>query len=78
LAIYLKPVIPQIIARAEAFLQDELTWESLNRPLLNHAILPFKALAQRLDPKQIEAIVNETKEQFVAQQALEQKIQQKQ
>ncbi|HDR0997042.1 methionine--tRNA ligase [Pasteurella multocida] len=73
LAIYLKPVIPQIIARAEAFLQDELTWESLNRPLLNHAILPFKALAQRLDPKQIEAIVNETKEQFVAQQALEQK-----
>ncbi|KWW09634.1 methionine--tRNA ligase [Pasteurella multocida] len=72
LAIYLKPVIPQIIARAEAFLQDELTWESLNRPLLNHAILPFKALAQRLDPKQIEAIVNETKEQFVAQQALEQ------
>lgn len=78
LAIYLKPVIPQIIARAEAFLQDELTWESLNRPLLNHAILPFKALAQRLDLKQIEAIVNETKEQFVAQQALEQKIQQKQ
>lgn len=78
LAIYLKPVIPQIIERAEAFLQDELTWESLNRPLLNHAILPFKALAQRLDPKQIEAIVNETKEQFVAQQALEQKIQQKQ
>ncbi|MBF6984417.1 methionine--tRNA ligase [Pasteurella multocida] len=73
LAIYLKPVIPQIIARVEAFLQDELTWESLNRPLLNHAILPFKALAQRLDPKQIEAIVNETKEQFVAQQALEQK-----
>ncbi|HEH9830772.1 methionine--tRNA ligase [Pasteurella multocida] len=73
LAIYLKPVIPQIIARTEAFLQDELTWESLNRPLLNHAILPFKALAQRLDPKQIEAIVNETKEQFVAQQALEQK-----
>ncbi|HDR1058683.1 Methionine--tRNA ligase [Pasteurella multocida] len=73
LAIYLKPVIPQIIERAEAFLQDELTWESLNRPLLNHAILPFKALAQRLDPKQIEAIVNETKEQFVAQQALEQK-----
>ncbi|MGC6341709.1 methionine--tRNA ligase [Bisgaard Taxon 45] len=73
LAIYLKPIIPQIIERAEAFLQDELNWESLNNPLLNHSILPFKALAQRLDAKQIEAIVNETKEQFAAQQALEQK-----
>lgn len=73
LAIYLKPVIPQIIERAEAFLQDELSWESLNAPLLNHQILPFKALAQRLEPKHIEAIVNETKEQFAAQQALDQK-----
>ncbi|NBI41928.1 methionine--tRNA ligase [[Haemophilus] felis] len=73
LAIYLKPVIPQIIERAEAFLQDELTWESLQRPLVNHSILPFKALAQRLEAKQIEAIVNETKEQFAQQQALEQK-----
>ncbi|UAY78635.1 methionine--tRNA ligase [Pasteurella canis] len=71
LAIYLKPVIPQIIERAEAFLQDELSWESLNNPLLNHQILPFKALAQRLDSKHIEAIVSETKAQFEAQQAAE-------
>ncbi|GJJ79515.1 methionine--tRNA ligase [Pasteurella canis] len=71
LAIYLKPVIPQIIERAEAFLQDELSWKSLNKPLLNHQILPFKALAQRLDSKHIEAIVSETKAQFEAQQAAE-------
>lgn len=73
LAIYLKPIIPQIIERAEVFLQDQLNWESLNSPLLDHQIVPFKALAQRLESKQIDAIVNETREQFMAQQELDKK-----
>ncbi|VEI45095.1 methionyl-tRNA ligase [Actinobacillus equuli] len=31
---YLKPVLPQLAERAEAFLQAELTWDNIHQPLL--------------------------------------------
>ncbi|SMB80888.1 methionyl-tRNA synthetase [Pasteurella testudinis DSM 23072] len=58
---YLKPVLPQLAARAEAFLQTELTWDSLSTPLLAHEIAPFKALFSRLDSKQIDELVELSK-----------------
>ncbi|MGV6988931.1 methionine--tRNA ligase [Testudinibacter sp. P80/BLE/0925] len=60
---YLKPVLPQLAARAEAFLQTELTWDSLSTPLLAHEIAPFKALFNRLDSKQIDELVALSKEE---------------
>ncbi len=58
---YLKPVLPQLADRAEAFLQTELTWQNLATPLLSHNIAPFKALFNRVDMKQIDAMVEASK-----------------
>ncbi|KAA6208173.1 methionine--tRNA ligase [Avibacterium paragallinarum] len=58
---YLKPVLPQLAERAEAFLQTEITWDSLATPLLDHKIAPFKALFSRLEMKQIEQMIEASK-----------------
>lgn len=58
---YLKPVLPQLAERAEAFLQSELTWDNLTHPLLAHSIAPFKALFNRLDSKQIDTMIEASK-----------------
>lgn len=58
---YLKPVLPQLAVRAEAFLQTEITWDNLATPLLAHKIAPFKALFSRLEMKQIEQMIEASK-----------------
>ncbi|MFZ7229382.1 methionine--tRNA ligase [Avibacterium avium] len=58
---YLKPVLPQLAERAEAFLQTEITWDNLATPLLAHKIAPFKALFSRLEMKQIEQMIEASK-----------------
>ncbi|MFZ7201216.1 methionine--tRNA ligase [Avibacterium avium] len=58
---YLKPVLPKLAERAEAFLQTEITWDNLATPLLAHKIAPFKALFSRLDMKQIEQMIEASK-----------------
>ncbi|AYB49405.1 methionine--tRNA ligase [Candidatus Williamhamiltonella defendens] len=54
---YLKPVLPALSERSEAFLNTELTWDSINEPLLNHEIKPFKALFNRIDNDKIVAML---------------------
>lgn len=61
---YLKPVLPKLAERSESFLQSELRWDNLHQPLLGHTLSPFKALFSRLEKKQIDAVVNETKALF--------------
>lgn len=58
---YLKPVLPKLAERAEAFLQTEITWDNLATPLFAHKIAPFKALFSRLDMKQIEQMIDASK-----------------
>ncbi|MCK3657643.1 methionine--tRNA ligase [Pasteurellaceae bacterium Pebbles2] len=58
---YLKPVLPQLAERSEAFLQAELRWDNLAQPLLAHQIAPFKALFSRVEMKQIEAMIEASK-----------------
>lgn len=65
---YLKPVLPALAERSEAFLQDELCWDNLTQPLLGHQIAPFKALFQRLDPKKIEVMLDASKVANAAEQ----------
>jgi methionyl-tRNA synthetase/methionyl-tRNA synthetase C-terminal region/beta chain len=64
---YLKPVLPHLAERSEAFLGTELTWDSIDAPLLSHAIAPFKALFSRIDPKKIEEMINASKEDLQAE-----------
>ncbi|WP_242477172.1 methionine--tRNA ligase [Halochromatium glycolicum] len=60
---WLKPVLPATAEAAEQFLQIEpLTWSQLETPLLDHGIAKFKPLMTRIEPKQIEAMLEASKE----------------
>ncbi|MFV0276396.1 MAG: methionine--tRNA ligase [Parahaliea sp.] len=60
---YLKPVLPGMAARAESFLNHNLDWTALGGPLLGHRLATFEALITRIDPKQVEAMVEASREQ---------------
>ncbi len=54
----LKPVLPQLAARAEAFLAIEpLRWAELGTPLLAHRIERFQPLLQRVEPQAVQQMV---------------------
>ncbi len=54
---YLKPVLPAMAEAGEAFLNDSLSWESVNQPLVEHQINPFKPLMQRIEKERVDAMV---------------------
>jgi methionyl-tRNA synthetase len=59
---YLKPVVPQLAADSEAFLNaGELTWASIYTPLLAQQINPFKALLTRIEREAVLAMVEDNK-----------------
>ena len=63
IAAYLKPVLPNIATQAEAFLASPVVqWSDLDAPLLGHAIQPYTPLFTRIDPKQIDAMTEASKE----------------
>lgn len=60
---YLKPIIPDTAARAEAFLNVEpLMFADIGQPLLSHEIATFVPLMTRVDERQVAAIVEASKE----------------
>ncbi|MGD8378798.1 MAG: methionine--tRNA ligase [Gammaproteobacteria bacterium] len=62
LVTWLKPVLPRLAEQAEAFLGVEpLTWKDAAEPLLGHRIRKFKPLMTRIDPAQIEAMMEQSK-----------------
>ena len=64
LVVYLKPVLPETAKRAEEFLGiDSLTWDDAATPLLDHQISRFKPLLVRIEDKQINAMIEESKEE---------------
>ncbi|MDA9569883.1 methionine--tRNA ligase [Porticoccaceae bacterium] len=60
---YLKPVIPTMAADGEAFLNDQLTWESIKQPLVGHQINNFKPLLQRVEKEKVDAMVEASKQE---------------
>ncbi len=63
LMIYLSPVIPVVAAGAREFLgEDAWHWRDAGQPLLGTSINPFKPLLTRVDPKQVERMVEQSKE----------------
>lgn len=54
---YLKPVLPIMAQKSEAFLNCPLDWTALQAPLLNHKLSKFKPLMTRIDVKQVEAVI---------------------
>ncbi len=66
---YLKPVMPLLAERAEAFLAETLSWDSVEMPLVDHTVAPFKALFSRIEPAKIEAMIEASKEDLAKEQA---------
>ncbi|HRO26092.1 MAG TPA: methionine--tRNA ligase [Luteimonas sp.] len=63
----LRPVIPGVAAQVEAFLDAPLAaWSDLDRPLLGHAIKTYSPLFTRIDPKQIDAMTEASKDTLAA------------
>ena len=56
----------KIDVMAEAFLNTELTWDALQQPLLGHKVNTFKALYNRIEMKQVEALVEASTEEVKA------------
>ncbi len=63
LMIYLSPVLPALAARARDFLgEDQWSWEDAESPLLGRKINDFKPLLTRVDPKDVERMVEQSRE----------------
>ena len=59
---YLKPVLPEMAEKSEAFLNvDSLNWDYIKSPLLGHQINKFKPLMTRIEDEQIEAMIESSK-----------------
>lgn len=67
LTIYLKPVLPNIAAAVEAFLNVQpLQWGDVTQGLDAQTIQPYNHMVTRLEGKQIEAMVEANKESLQA------------
>src|SRR5690606_315529 len=63
LAIALAPVLPTMARAIEEFLDAPLAvWDDVDAPLLDHGIRPYSPLFTRIDPKQIAAMTEASKE----------------
>jgi methionyl-tRNA synthetase len=65
---YLKPILPETASKSEAFLNTELDWATIDKPLLSHAINKFEPLMTRIEKEQIETMTEASKEQMQAAQ----------
>lgn len=61
IATYLSPVLPELAAKTEEFLNTTLTLASLDKPLTAHSINKFKPMMTRIETTQIDKILDETK-----------------
>lgn len=70
LILTLKPVLPELAKKAEAFLNCQpLCWEDYSHYLENHQLNEFKPLMTRIEQAQIDAMVDASKEDLKAEQA---------
>ena len=66
LMIYLKPVLPELAGRAEAFLGETLDWN--DTPAYRAGTInAFKPLLQRIDKDKVDAMIEASKEEAAAQ-----------
>ena len=67
LAIYLRPILPVYADNAAALFGEEpWTWASLDTMLVNRPIGEYRYLATRIDPKAVQAMIDEQKALFAA------------
>jgi methionyl-tRNA synthetase len=70
LAIYLAPVLPQLAEQTGELLNDPIqNWDQSRTPLLGNRIRKFQHLMQRVDPKKVQAMIEESRENETANNA---------
>lgn len=70
LVLTLKPVLPELAGKAEAYLNIQpLTWADYQTPLANHQLNEFKPLMTRIEQEQVNAMVEASKEDLKAEGA---------
>ena len=63
LTIYLKPILPSYAQKIEKFLNvDDLKFDDVEGLLQDHNINKFERLVERIDEKQVDAMIEESKE----------------
>ena len=68
LTAYLKPILPMYAAKVERFLNVEsLSFADVDTVLEDHKIGVFERLAERIDRKQVDAMIEDSKENQAAQ-----------
>lgn len=65
----LSPVLPELAEKTEAFLNTSLTLDAMQKPLMGHAINPYKPMMMRVEDKQVQAVLDATKEASTATNA---------
>ncbi len=63
---YLSPVLPSLTSKTEEFLGVPLTLENLDTPLLDHSITKFKPMVVRIEEKNLNGMIEDTKEEAKA------------
>ena len=74
---YLQPVLPEVAAHAEEFLNTKLDFFTLDNPLVDHQINKFKPLFNRIEKTQIDAMIETSKEDLKQAQAQTKKTDEK-
>ncbi|AOE50127.1 methionine--tRNA ligase [Kangiella sediminilitoris] len=74
LTTYLAPVLPQLAGKVQDFLKlDNLDWSASQEVLTDYEINKFKPMMQRIDMKQVEAMIEDSKEDLEAEVQLDEK-----
>ena len=64
LVIYLAPVLPALRRQTDALLGEPIThWDDSARPLVGTAVHEFQHMMKRVDPAQLQAMVDESREE---------------
>ena len=78
LMIYLKPVLPGMAVKAEAFLNVEpMTWADAQSLLLDHEVNKFKPLMTRVEADKVDNMMEDSKKLQAEMQAAQQKTEAK-
>jgi methionyl-tRNA synthetase len=64
LAIYLAPVLPRLARQTGELLNDPITsWDQANKPLIGTPVAPFQHMLQRVEDKDLHAMIEESKQE---------------
>lgn len=72
IVVYLAPVLPKLAEQAGALLNDSITaWEQSQRPLVGTPVAQFSHMMKRVERKDLDAMIEESKDTLISAQSPE-------